>query len=62
MPYADLGLRLLSAAAGPPLLGVFFDAKLNTAPWGLVVGAVIGLTGAGYILVELYHAPPPSQQ
>lgn len=49
-PYLDLGWRLAGAAAFPPLLGVAFDVWWDTAPWGLLLGCVLGLSAA---LVQL---------
>lgn len=59
-PYLDLGWRLASAVAGPPLLGWGIDHGFGTTPWGMLVGAAAGLVGAVHILVTLYHTPPPS--
>lgn len=61
-PHLDLGWRLVSAVAGPTLLGWVLDAALHTSPWGLLLGAGLGLAGAAYILVHLYHTPPSSNK
>jgi hypothetical protein len=45
-PYLDLGWRLAGAAAFPPLLGYAVDAWLGTLPWGVLVGAGVGLASA----------------
>lgn len=53
-PYLDLGWRLTGAAAGPPLLGYFcVDLWLGTTPWGVLGGAVLGITTAGVKLRQL---------
>lgn len=57
-PHLDLGWRLVSAVVAPTLLGWAFDSVLHTSPWGLLVGSGMGLAGAAYILVMLYHTPP----
>lgn len=62
-PHIDLGWRLASAVTAPPLLGWGIDHALATAPWGLLAGAIVGLVGAVYILVTLYHSSlPPTGQ
>ncbi len=38
---AQVGLEM----AAPIALGAFLDARLGWAPWGVVVGAVLGLVG-----------------
>ena len=52
-PYLDLGWRLVGVAAFPPLIGAYVDWQLQTAPWGLFVGAAIGLVGSGLQLQRL---------
>jgi len=52
-PYLDLGWRLAGVAAFPPLLGAFVDVQFQTTPWGLFVGATVGLVGAGLQLWRL---------
>ncbi len=53
-PYLDLGWRLAGATAGPPLLGYFLvDLWFGTTPWGVLVGAVLGLAAAGLQLKKL---------
>ncbi|MCS3755366.1 hypothetical protein [Salinibacter ruber] len=54
-PYLDLGWRLMGVAAFPPLIGACVDWQLQTAPWGLFVGAAIGLVGSGLQLRRLQH-------
>lgn len=58
-PYLDLGWRLAGVAAFPPLIGALVDVQFQTAPWGLFVGATVGLVGAGlqlWRLQEEFHA------
>lgn len=45
-PYLDLGWRLAATTAGPPGLGLIVDLWLQTTPWFLLGGCVIGLAGA----------------
>jgi hypothetical protein len=58
-PYLDLGWRVVGVAAGPPLIGALVDVQFQTSPWGLFVGATVGLVGAGLQLWRLqqeFHA------
>lgn len=45
-PYLDLGWRLAATTAGPPGLGLLVDLWLQTTPWFLLGGCVVGLAGA----------------
>lgn len=45
-PYLDLGWRLAGTTAFPPLLGFGLDVWLQTTPWLLLGGCVVGLLGA----------------
>jgi len=45
-PYLDLGWRLAGITAGPPGLGLIVDLWLQTTPWFLLGGCVVGLAGA----------------
>ncbi len=51
-PYLDLGWRLAGTAAFPPLLGLGLDLWLQTTPWMLLGGSVLGLSGA---VLQLKH-------
>jgi hypothetical protein len=45
-PYLDLGWRLAVSVAGPPILGhLLVDQFLGTTPWGVLIGAGIGVAG-----------------
>ena len=54
-PYLDLGWRLAGATAFPPLIGYAIDVWLGTLPWGVLVGAGVGLASAGVQLRRLQH-------
>lgn len=45
-PYLDLGWRLAGTTAGPPGVGFAIDLWLQTIPWFLFGGCVVGLAGA----------------
>ena len=52
-PYLDLGWRLAGAASFPPLIGYAIDVWLGTLPWGVLIGAAVGLASAGVQLRRL---------
>ena len=43
--YSGMGMELAAAVAGFVLVGVWIDRHYETAPWGVVIGAVLGLVG-----------------
>ena len=57
-PYLDLGWRLAGAAAFPPLIGAFIDGQFQTAPWGVLTGALIGIAGAALQLRRIQQDFP----
>lgn len=50
--YSGVGLELAGATAGLALLGYWIDRRFGTAPWGFVVGVIIGIVGGLYNLVR----------
>ena len=50
--YSGVGLELAGAVAGLALLGYWIDGRYGTAPWGMLVGVVIGIVGGLYNLVR----------
>ena len=52
-PYLDLGWRLAGTVSGPPLGGALLDHWLQTAPWFLIGGCVLGFAGGILQLVRL---------
>lgn len=52
MRYAGLGIELVAAVGLLSLLGWWIDGRFGTAPWGLVVGALLGLVGG---MANLVH-------
>jgi len=49
MAISQVGLEMVVPAA----VGVYLDSVFNWSPWGVIVGAVLGLTGGLYHLVYL---------
>ena len=50
--YSGMGMELAAAVAGFVLVGVWVDRHYETAPWGVVIGAVLGLVGGMYNLIR----------
>ena len=44
--YASIGLELGVSVVLGMLLGYWVDGKLDTSPWGLLVGLGLGITAA----------------
>lgn len=49
---AAAGTELAGAVAGGSLLGYWIDRQLETSPWGLLIGASVGIVGGLYNLVR----------
>jgi F0F1-type ATP synthase assembly protein I len=49
---AGLGVELAGAVGGGCLLGYWVDCRFGTQPWGLVIGASVGIVGGLYNLVR----------
>lgn len=50
--HAGIGLELAGAVAGFALVGYWTDRHFGSAPWGLLIGLVLGLVGGLYNLVK----------
>ena len=50
--HSGVGLELAGVTAGFALLGYWIDRRYGTAPWGVLVGVVLGLVGGLYSLVK----------
>ncbi|MFH0983728.1 MAG: AtpZ/AtpI family protein [Planctomycetota bacterium] len=53
MRYAGVGIDCAAAMAGFALIGYWIDRHYQTKPWGLVIGAVLGLVGGTYNLIRV---------
>ena len=52
-PYMGLGLQVAGGLLFFVGLGYFADGYLGTTPWGMVVGAVLGMVGVIALLVRV---------
>jgi F0F1-type ATP synthase assembly protein I len=49
---AGIGIEFAAAVGGFTLAGYWWDRHFGTAPWGLLVGALLGLVGGMYNLIR----------
>ncbi len=59
--HSGIGIELAAAVAGFVLVGVWVDRHYGTAPWGVVIGAILGLLGGMYNLIRKSLAAIRSQ-
>lgn len=52
MALAGLGFELVAAIAGFAFVGYWIDRHYETTPWGLVVGAILGIVGGLYNFIR----------
>lgn len=52
MRLSGLGVEFFAAVAGFTLVGVWIDRHYDTAPWGVLIGALLGIFGAMYNLIR----------
>ena len=50
--HAGMGVEFAAAVAGFALLGYWIDAHYGTGPWGVLIGAALGLVGGTYNLIR----------
>lgn len=62
MRYAGLGIELVAAVGLLALGGWWIDGRFGTAPWGLAVGALLGLVGgmAHLVRTAMSSVRPPA--
>jgi F0F1-type ATP synthase assembly protein I len=49
---ASAGFEIAAAVGGFAALGWWIDRRRGTAPWGLLIGALLGLVGGLYNLIK----------
>lgn len=52
MRFAGLGMEFAAAVAGLTLLGLWIDRRFDTEPWGVLVGAGVGIIGGMYNMIR----------
>ena len=52
----SLGFNFVAAFGVFAALGYWFDSSWDSSPWGLIVGAALGLIGGMYNLIKASHA------
>lgn len=50
--YTGIGFELVAAIGLSILLGWWIDGRFGTEPWGLLVGAFIGVVGGMFNLIR----------
>lgn len=50
--YSGIGIEFAAAVAGFAFVGYWVDRHYDTEPWGVIVGAGLGLVGASYNLIR----------
>jgi F0F1-type ATP synthase assembly protein I len=50
--YGGIGVEFAAAVAGFAAVGYWVDLRWETRPWGVVIGAGLGLIGGTYNLVR----------
>lgn len=63
---SGVGIEFAAAVAGFAALGFWIDHHYDCSPWGVVIGAVLGLIGGTYNLVRkslaAFRPPKPSDR
>jgi F0F1-type ATP synthase assembly protein I len=49
---SGIGIELVAAVAGFTLAGYGWDRHFGTRPWGVLIGALLGLVGGMYNVVR----------
>ncbi len=50
--HAGIGIEFAGAVAGFALLGYWIDRHYDSSPWGVLIGAALGLIGGTYNLIR----------
>lgn len=59
MQLAGMGVELAGAILGGCLLGYWIDRHFETRPWGLLIGASMGIVGGLYNMIRKALSGPP---
>jgi F0F1-type ATP synthase assembly protein I len=49
---SGIGIELVAAVAGFTLVGYWWDRHFGTRPWGVLIGALLGLAGGMYNVIR----------
>ncbi len=49
---SGIGVELVAAVGGFTLAGYFWDRYFDTEPWGVLIGAILGLVGGMYNVIR----------
>ena len=49
---SGIGVELVAAIAGFTLIGYWLDRKFDTEPWGVLIGAILGVIGGMYNVIR----------
>jgi len=50
--YSGIGFELIGAVGALSLFGYWIDRHFGTTPWGLIIGALIGIIGGLWNLIR----------
>ncbi len=61
--FSGIGIEFAAAVAGFAALGYWVDRKWGCTPWGVLIGACLGLIGGTYNLIRKSQAAfrPPGK-
>jgi F0F1-type ATP synthase assembly protein I len=62
--YSGVGIEYAAAVGGFAAVGYWIDVKYGCSPWGVIIGAALGLIGGTYNLIRETTAAfrPPGQK
>ena len=50
--FSGVGIEFAAAVAGFALVGYWIDSRYDCRPWGVLIGAALGLVGGTYNLIR----------